>query len=659
MFDELQDDPFHGKQTAGAASLKRTLGKYELLRPLGRGGMGEVWLARDTVADVEVALKMLPPELRHNEEAQQQVRVSYQRVYKLAHPNICGVKDLVLDPGAGYFLVMDYFDGITLSKYRSLYVVKHGNFPVVEVVRLLMPVAEALDHAHGMGLAHRDIKPTNILVSTDGAAVRLIDFQLAAEIRATVSRVTKLQFDTSGTYPYQAPEQFRGQRATAASDQYALAMTAYELLAGELPFEATGLEMWKAIVTDPTTTYPTIAEISNHAFTVLTKSLSVEPKQRYPTCRGFVTTLDAQSSPIEKPLAVADRPDLPDVNISAPADSHSEPTDVKSAAVSVSGPSSTPPLVTSDAKSLTVPSNSNPVALHNTTRWFPHLEAAFTCALVIASWAGVFIASGDWRNRESLDLLYRPLLLASVLLFVPLFDVMTLLRRIPRRRFFLKSICVGSSIALCAIVLISVVTWYTQFQSFTYHTPRYSELLRRWLFELSGGLIAGVVAAYAPIFMINKTRRNVLLLMPISSILAVFLHFSLHVWLQTLPYKGEIVPMDLSSMTSPYPSLFCVLASLLSACLFSYRNSIRRELMPRTSTTTTDQGAPRPATDDSAIAIKNNERFGVREILLHLHPALTSTITIGIAFWMLHILASTAVPDFSSTSAFYNDKPSS
>ena len=315
MTSEFPDDPFDGKLTEGLQSVKKKIGKYELIRPLGRGGMGEVWLARDTVADVEVAIKMLPPELRYNDEAQEQIRVSYQRVHKLGHQHICAVKDLVLDRGAGFFLVMDFFDGITLSKYRNQYVTRHGSFPIEEVVRLLKPVAEALDFAHSAGIAHRDIKPDNILVSIDGKQVRIIDFQLAAEIRATVSRFTKLQVDTSGTYPYLAPEQFRGARSTIATDQYSLAMTAYELLAGELPFETLGWEMWKAIVTDPLSAVPKIPGLSPNAQAALEASLSADPKTRALSCRAFVDALADTQVPGEvkgsEPLVRSDQQDVP------------------------------------------------------------------------------------------------------------------------------------------------------------------------------------------------------------------------------------------------------------------------------------------------------------------------------------------------------------
>lgn len=284
----MPHDPLDNVSTAGADTPQRKLGKYLLQRLLGRGGMGEVWLARDTLADIEVALKMLPPELRHSEEAQDQIRSSYQRVHRLGHPHICAVKDLVTDPGTGYFLVMDYFEGVTLSKYRA----KQGGMTVAEVVRLLTPVAQALDYAHSLKLAHRDIKPGNILVSEDGQQVRVIDFQLASDIRASVSRLPNAPVNTSGTYPYMAPEQFLGQRASAQTDLYALAMVAYELLDGQLPYEADSWDQWKSIVTDERSVLPTINDIPPEAQLALEAGLSRDKFRWAGTCSQWVQSLD-------------------------------------------------------------------------------------------------------------------------------------------------------------------------------------------------------------------------------------------------------------------------------------------------------------------------------------------------------------------------------
>lgn len=122
------------------------VGKYRLIRTLGSGGMGQVWLARDTVADIDVALKVLPEAFRSNPAEQERLKRSFQMVQALPpHKSICQLRDLQHDPDLGYYLVMEYIDGITLSKYRYEYERQHGSFPLSELVRVLDMVADALD----------------------------------------------------------------------------------------------------------------------------------------------------------------------------------------------------------------------------------------------------------------------------------------------------------------------------------------------------------------------------------------------------------------------------------------------------------------------------------------------------------------------------------
>lgn len=286
-------DPLDKVKTAEAK-----VGKYLLKRTLGSGGMGQVWLARDTVADIDVALKVLPEAFRTNPEEQERLKRSFQVVQALPpHPAICQLRDLQHDQALGYFLVMEYIDGVTLSTYRYEYEKKHGSFPLSELVRILDMIADALDYAHDRKLIHRDIKPSNVLISRDGKEVRVIDFQLAWEIRTTTSRITRDQkVDNSGTYPYMSPELWLGQRASKASDQYALAMLTFELLDGHLPYEASDQTSWSIIVTNPNTRIPEIDGLPAYARQALARALNFDPKQRFDSCRQFVEALGGQQS---------------------------------------------------------------------------------------------------------------------------------------------------------------------------------------------------------------------------------------------------------------------------------------------------------------------------------------------------------------------------
>jgi serine/threonine protein kinase len=169
-----------------------------------------------------VCVKLLPPEVQHDLTELGRVREMFQKVHALQHQHLCPVYLLGSDPLCGEFLVMKYIDGQTLSEYRRSYVEQHGEFPLTEVVRVLTPVAEALDYVHSQGLIHRDVKPANIMVSRDGQTVQVVDLGLAAEIQGSMNRVSKGARDIAGTAPYMAPEQLNGDPLDGKCDQYAL-----------------------------------------------------------------------------------------------------------------------------------------------------------------------------------------------------------------------------------------------------------------------------------------------------------------------------------------------------------------------------------------------------------------------------------------------------
>lgn len=283
------------------------IGNFQLQTVVGRGGMGELWKAWDVKGERVVALKLVPPEMQHATEDMARMKTTFQRIHALNHQHICPVYLLDEDRRFGWYLVMKYIDGQPLSTYRSTYVVRHGSFPLERVVNVLRPVAEALDYAHAHKVIHRDIKPQNILVAGDVADVQVVDFGLAAEIRSSVSRLSKSRLETSGTRPYMAPEQWRGEVQDARTDQYALAVVAYELLAGRLPFESPDFDMLRAcVLNDPPRPIEGLTPSLNRA---LLLGLAKRPEERLGSCTEFVGALASGSRTTPTPTrGPADRP---------------------------------------------------------------------------------------------------------------------------------------------------------------------------------------------------------------------------------------------------------------------------------------------------------------------------------------------------------------
>ena len=210
-------------------------GRYRVVRQLGQGGMGAVWLVEDTLLDNKpFAVKMLPSILVSNKRAYAQLKAEALVAMKLVHPNIMQIRAFEENDG-NPFLVMDYIDGQTLDEYLA----EKGRLSEDEVLRVLRPIAAALDYAHGEGVVHRDVKPANVMIRRDGHPF-ILDFGIAREIQETMTRVTgKL---SSGTLLYMSPEQLMGESPKPAQDVYSFAAMAYECLKGEPPFVRGSIE---------------------------------------------------------------------------------------------------------------------------------------------------------------------------------------------------------------------------------------------------------------------------------------------------------------------------------------------------------------------------------------------------------------------------------
>ena len=214
---------------AGNAEGSLLAGRYRIVRQLGQGGMGSVWLVEDTqLDDKPFAIKMLPSILVANKRAYRQLKGEALVAMRLVHPNIVQIRAFEENNG-NPFLVMDYVDGQTLDDYLT----DKGKLSEDDVLRVLRPIAAALDYAHGKGVVHRDVKPSNVMIAKDGTPY-ILDFGIAREIQETLTRITG-KF-SSGTLLYMSPEQLNGAQPKPPQDVYSFAAMAYECLKGEPPF---------------------------------------------------------------------------------------------------------------------------------------------------------------------------------------------------------------------------------------------------------------------------------------------------------------------------------------------------------------------------------------------------------------------------------------
>ncbi len=226
-----------------ALTVGSRLGPYEILAPIGAGGMGEVYRARDTRLDRSVAIKVLPPHLSASEEGRQRFEREARTISQLSHPHICALYDVGRE-GETDYLVMELLEGETLTDRLG-----RGALPMEQVLRFGIEIADALDKAHRQGIVHRDLKPGNVMLTKSG--VKLLDFGLAKAV-APLSRepgVTSLptmagtgganltqEGTILGTYQYMGPEQLEGREADARTDIFAFGAVLYEMATGRKAF---------------------------------------------------------------------------------------------------------------------------------------------------------------------------------------------------------------------------------------------------------------------------------------------------------------------------------------------------------------------------------------------------------------------------------------
>jgi serine/threonine-protein kinase len=266
------------------------LGHYRLVEKIGAGGRGEVYRARDLHLPRDVAIKVLPRGTLTDESARKLFHKEAQILSQLIHPNIATIHDFDSSQGVD-FLVMEYIPGITLSDKLAA-----GPLPEKEILTLGVQLAEGLSVAHERGVVHRDLKPGNIRLTSDGW-LKILDFGVAKLCRpvtdsATTDGVTQTQ-TIAGTLPYMAPEQFRGGQIDARTDIHGAGAVLYEMATARGPFgEVESSQLIGVILGRP----PLRPSVLNHDLSpgleqVITKCLEMEPENRYQSAKELAVDL--------------------------------------------------------------------------------------------------------------------------------------------------------------------------------------------------------------------------------------------------------------------------------------------------------------------------------------------------------------------------------
>jgi serine/threonine protein kinase/Tol biopolymer transport system component len=276
------------------------LGPYEILSPLGAGGMGEVYRARDSRLDRSVAIKILPAHLSADPARKLRFEREAKTVSALNHPNICSLFDVGSQDGTD-FLVMECIEGESLADRLA-----KGPLPTEQVLKIGTEIADALDRAHRSGVVHRDLKPGNIMLAKTGA--KLLDFGLAKPVVAAATAVTLTNVPASspvtekgiivGTFQYMSPEQVEGKELDGRSDIFSLGAVLYEMLTGQRAFAGKSqFSVASAILEkDPapiTTIKPLTPRNLDH---VVRRCLAKDPDDRWQSARDLALELRSISS---------------------------------------------------------------------------------------------------------------------------------------------------------------------------------------------------------------------------------------------------------------------------------------------------------------------------------------------------------------------------
>ena len=270
----------------------RTVSHYKILSKLGEGGMGVVYKAEDLKLHRFVALKFLPPHVSDDDAAQRFVNEAHAGS-ALDHPNICAIYEIDQTPEGQMFIVMPCYEGASLQT-----MVKGGPLELGEAVEIANQVAKGLTKAHERGIIHRDIKPGNILVTSDGLA-KIVDFGLAK--LATQARLTRTG-TTVGTVMYMSPEQARGEETDQRSDIWSLGVVLYEMVTGSPPFKGEHEQaiIYSILNQTPELVGGLVPSAPKDLKRILTKALAKAPADRYQQVSELSADLEALKDSVQQ-----------------------------------------------------------------------------------------------------------------------------------------------------------------------------------------------------------------------------------------------------------------------------------------------------------------------------------------------------------------------
>jgi serine/threonine protein kinase len=282
--------------TSPALVAGQVVGHYQIIAPLGKGGMGEVYLASDTKLDRKVALKLLATEFTNHKERLRRFIQEAKAASSLNHPNILTIHEIGQADGA-HFIATEFIDGETLKQRMA-----HTRMTLPEILDVSIQAASALQAAHAAGIVHRDIKPENIMLRPDGY-LKVLDFGLAKLTeKSSQSKTTNSELDTLarttpgtvlGTVNYMSPEQARGQVLDPRTDVFSLGIVLYEMTAGHTPFAAaTSVDTLVSILEkEPPPLNQYAPEVPGELQRMINKALRKDREERYQTIKDLLIDL--------------------------------------------------------------------------------------------------------------------------------------------------------------------------------------------------------------------------------------------------------------------------------------------------------------------------------------------------------------------------------